>query len=197
MSLIEKGVVPVQPYGQGLASATTWRNIADMTNFLAMVPTVKLFVEIGANFCGLAALMVSRTIVIPDFAYLGLEIEAGRKNANLEKYMAGQPGCEIIWMDCFDKAVKDVVKEWIDDTDGQAVVFCDGTNKPKEMRHYHPLLRVGDYLMMHDYYKDARSSGNASYEDCKPLIDSGQFKMATPDYWAPAAGMGMLKKVKV
>lgn len=194
MSLIKKGMVPVRPLGP--ASATTWRNIADMTNFLSEVPTVKLFVEIGANFCGLAALLVARTITIPDFGYLGIEKETDRKNANLEKYMAGQPRCEVIWKDCFDKAVEDEVKEWIKATKGQAVVLCDGTNKLKEMRHYHPLLRVGDYLMMHDYYKDKRSERNPSYADCKPLIDSGQFKMATPDYWAPAAGMAMLQKVE-
>lgn len=180
----------------GIDAAITWRNVADVTNFLFENPRVKLFVEIGANFCGFAALMVARTIIIPDFGYLGIEIEAGRKSPTLEAYMARQPRCKIIWDDCFAEKVKDEVKAWINGTNGHALVWCDGTDKPKEIRHYHPLLRIGDYLMMHDYSHDVKSEGNPSWQDCKPLVKSGEFEVATPKLWPPAAMMFLLRKVK-
>ena len=191
----EGGWVHVRPLG--LASATTWRNVADVTNFLAETPDLNLFVEIGANYCGWAALMVARTIVSPSFGYLGIEIEQGRKNGHLETYMKSQPRCKIIWQDCFDPRVIAEVKEWIDATQGKALVWCDGTNKPKEMEHYHPLLRPGDYLMLHDYSEgDEGTAGNPNWLDCKPLVDSGDFVVAMPDYWAVAAAMFLMQKVK-
>lgn len=188
------GWVHVRPIG--LASATTWRNIADVTNFLYETPSVKLFVEIGANYCGWSALMVARTLIFPDFGYLGIEKEKDRSNANLERFMAGKPRCSVIWDDCFAPHVLEQVKEWIDATPGQAVVWCDGTNKSKEIEAYHPLLRANDFLMMHDYHHEVKSDGNPSWKDCKPLVESGQFVVAVPDYWAIAAGMFMLRKVK-
>lgn len=179
----------------GLASATTWRNIADVTNFLYHNPNVKLFVEIGANFCGLSSLIAARQIIFPDFAYLGIEKEVERKNPHFEAWMKQHPRIEVIWNDCFDQGVIDKVKYWIDDTPGNAVVLCDGTNKPREMNAYAPLLRVGDYLMLHDYHETGGSPNNPGWKDVKPLIDSGEFQVSMPDYWAAAAGMFLMKKI--
>jgi hypothetical protein len=33
---------------------------------------------------------------------------------------------------------------------GAAFVYCDDGDKPREMRTYAPILRVGDYMMSHD-----------------------------------------------
>lgn len=188
------GWVHVRPVG--IVSSTTWRNVADVTNFLFNHPRIKLFVEIGANFCGFGALMVARTVVFPDFGYLGIEKEANRKNAGLEKYMTSQTRCKVIWADCFLETVKAEVKVWIDETDGHALVWCDGTDKPREINEYSPLLRVGDYLMMHDYSKEPRSIGNPSWQDCKPLVESGEFQVAVPLYWAVDAMMFLLRKIR-
>jgi len=179
----------------GLECALTWRNIADFCNFLYLNPNVKLVVELGANFCGFSALMAARTMVFPDFAYLGIELESSRKNANFEAFMAKNPRLAVIWGDMFDYHNKDTVKQWINATAGQALVFCDGTNKPKELNEYAPLLRTGDYLMMHDFFpKEMTTPGNPCWEDVAPYITSGQFIIAFPDYWSPDAALYLIKK---
>jgi len=189
-----QGWVHVRPVG--IASATTWRNVADVTNFLYENPDVKLVIEIGANFCGFAALMVARTVVFPDFAYLGIEKETNRSHPGLEQYMATHPRCKVIWDDCFNEAVKAQAKAWIAATKGHALVWCDGNDKPREIREYSPFLRVGDYLMMHDYSHEKLCDENPSWQDCQPLVDSGEYEIAVPDYWAVSAMMFLLRKVK-
>lgn len=178
----------------GLESATTWRNVADVTNFLFENPNVNLFVEIGANFCGFSSLIAARKIIFPDFAYLGIEKATNRKNPNFENWMAGYPRVKVVWGDCYDPIVLLEVKEWIDNTNGCALVWCDGTDKPREMKHYAPLLRSGDYLMLHDYQKTGGSPGNPNWSHVEPLVKNGEFVVTTPDYWAPAAAMFLLRK---
>ena len=189
----DNGWVHVRPVG--LESATTWRNVADVTNFLFENPDVKLMIEIGANFCGFAALMIARTIVFPDFGYLGIEKEVNRKNANLEFYMATRPRCKVIWDDCFAEVVKAEAKAWVEATAGHALIWCDGNNKPEEIRQYSPFLRVGDYLMMHDYSHEKLCDENPSWQDCRPLVESGKFQVAVPSYWAASAMMFLLRRV--
>lgn len=189
-----QGWVHVRPVG--LASATTWRNVADVTNLLYENPQIKLVVEIGANFCGFAALMIARVVVFPDFAYLGIEKEKGRSSAGLEQFMATRPRCKVIWEDCFLETVKAEAKAWVEATNGNALIWCDGNDKPREIREYSPFLRVGDYLMMHDYSHEKLCDENPSWEDCKPLVESGRFQVAVPDYWATSAMMFLLRRVK-
>ena len=191
---VKGGWMHVRPLG--LISATTWTNVADITNFLCENPQIKLFVEIGANYCGFAALLVARVIVHPDFGYLGIEKETNRKSPTLEAFMASQPRCKVIWGDCFADAVKAEAKAWIDATEGQALVWCDGDNKPQEIVHYHPLLRVGDWLMMHDYSHEQIATTNPSWQDCQPLVDSGAFQVVTPDWWGEGGMLFLLRKVK-
>ena len=182
----------------GIESATTWTHVADITNLLYENPNIKLFVEIGANFCGFAALLVARTIIFPDFGYLGIEQEVNRKSPTLEAFMADKPRCHIIWSDCFSYGVKKTVKKWIDaTTHGFALVWCDGDNKPEELRQYAPLLRPKDYLMIHDYSGEERLAATmACRADVEPFITKGLFKEATPSHWSQGSMQFLMRKIK-
>lgn len=183
----------------GLPTATTWRNISDVTNFLYDHEDVKLFVEIGAAWGGFAALMVARSIIFPDFRYLGIELHSeDRVNENLLFFMKVRSGLQLLYDDCFAPTIVREVKHWIDTTSGKALIWCDGVDKPKEIDTYIWLLRPGDYLMVHDFSLSPDPDddpGNASWRDIDPYLRSNVIRDCVPEYWERESGMWIGEKL--
>lgn len=189
-------MLPVAPIG--ILSATTWSNVSDFTCFLYEHQEVKCVVEIGANYGGFAALMAARVLVFPDFAYLGIEIEDDRKHPYLSAFMEKHPRLHILYGDCFSGKTILTAKKWVDETNGKALIFCDGLNKPKEMEKYFGVLRTGDYLMLHDYglrLDPDDDPGNPSWRDVEPYVNRGELEVATPEYWNLDFGLFLLRRL--
>lgn len=189
-------MLPVAP--MGIPLAMTWRNISDFTTFLFENPDVKCVVEIGANFGGFSALMAARVMTVPDFAYLGIEIEDDRGHPYLSEFMGKNPRLHILYADCFSGKSILTAKKWVGETNGKALIFCDGTNKPKETDSYFEILRKDDYLMLHDYGLSPDPDddpGNPSWRDVEPYVNRGELEIATPKSWHPSAGLFLLRRL--
>jgi cephalosporin hydroxylase len=52
-------------------------------------------------------------------------------------------------MDCFSDEAAKLVQELI--KRGKTLIFCDGGNKVKEFKHFVPMIKPGDRLMVHDW----------------------------------------------
>ncbi len=132
----------------GIVTQTTWLDVANICGLMAREPKIGLFVEVGVLMGGMASMMVSRIAYDPTLAYLGIE-RPGKKDrvdSNLQAQVLGVSHAEIVFDDCFSAPVEMVVRGWIDTTEGPALVFCDGGNKPAEIAHFAPMLRPADYI---------------------------------------------------
>lgn len=108
---------------------------------------VTTYIEIGVHRGGLASLMAARCITTP-LHYRGIEVDPAIVDANLFALLAVAPRATITIGDVF-------ATPWLRDTlaqahGGPALVFCDGGDKPRELALAAPLLRPGDYLLVHD-----------------------------------------------
>ena len=189
-------MLPVAPIG--ILSAMTSENISDFTRFLYENPNVKCVIEIGANYGGFAALMAARVLVFMDFAYLGIELYEERKNPTLSVFMEKYPRLHILYSDCFSGKSILTAQKWVSATNGHALIFCDGVDKPKEMKTYFDVLRKGDYLMLHDYGlapDPAISIGNPSWRDVESYVTKGELEVATPESWFPRGGLFLLRRL--
>jgi hypothetical protein len=133
-------LLPVQPFG--IPSAHTWPQIGFLFTLMDELKW-RAFVEIGVMNGGLADLMLRRQDIVGDIRYLGVEVnKAGVRPRILERP-------EIIIGNCFEHI--GTIQNFIGSHPRPAVIYCDGGNKPQEMRTFSQVLREGDFLLAHDY----------------------------------------------
>lgn len=138
---IEFGI-PVNPFG--IPVAQTWNQIGSLFDDFNRFK-ISLFVELGVYLGGMSELMVIREGLVPNFKYIGIEYDI----SVIHKRMMHNP--HIIIDSVFEDRIVAVVKNAINATSDAALIYCDNGDKPREMRLYAPILRVGDYLRGHDY----------------------------------------------
>lgn len=197
---VGEGWVHCRPCGP--AAALTWRNIADITNWLAETPDVRLLVEFGANYAGFGLLMAARAIADGGFSYIGIEKESGRVPPGLLAACGTAPLQNVRFhiADGFDAGVIASIAASVAACSGRTVIFIDGTDKPKEMRAYAPLLRPGDYLMVHDYWDEVDfpeitgGGGNATTADVRSIEAQFGLDGVVPATWAAAHGLYLMRK---
>lgn len=137
------GVIGVASDGIGIAQTSN-----QVRMFFHLIEEYNLmgFIELGVLYGGIANLMLKyKNEKDPDFLYCGFEINQSQiveKIRNID---------EIKIMDVQSQGCVNVVKELIDNSSGAVLVLCDNGNKQNEMELYAPALRVGDFLMAHDY----------------------------------------------
>lgn len=102
-------------------------------------------IEIGLFRGGLADMLMRRRERFTDFQYLGFQ----KDGEELDGHVRGHPG--VIVADCFAEESLGQIRKFIASALRPILVYCDGGNKPKEMRTYAPMLRPNDYLVAHDY----------------------------------------------
>jgi len=126
----------------GIPIAQTWEQLGIVFENIEIYK-IAVVVEIGLFLGGLADLFLLRSQFVPGFHYIGLECDAGVINARIKT----QP--EILIRDAHNSEVVSDVQARISKY-APALVYCDGGNKPLEMKLYAPILRPGDFLMSHD-----------------------------------------------
>ena len=170
----------------GIVTQTTWLDVANIAGLMAREPRIELFVEVGVLMGGTASMIVSRIAYDPTLAYLGIERPAkkDRVEFNLQAQVANMSHAAILFDDCFSKSVEGVVREWIDATQGPSLIFCDGGDKPAEIKHFAPMLRPGDYILTHDYNHDFTGKKSPCWANIEPMVESGEFTVDNPDHWS-------------
>jgi cephalosporin hydroxylase len=136
---------------------------------------IDLFVEIGYWFGGLAGIIAAKCIWQPGFCYLGIEhdqayIDKGRVLAHENAvYLRGN---------CFSEEFADTLRKAMASSQ-HTFLFCDGGNKPRELAHFAPMLRVGDLIAAHDY------ADEVLWSDYNCLMDHG-WREREPDVYRAA-----------
>ena len=140
-------IEPTFPFGvhTGQTNAQVWAYHEMITTF-----HVGLFVELGVDQGGLAATMIGRAFIDPDFSYLGVELLERVINRNVFNAV-GRYRTRMVIGNCMDPGIVDYVAREIQQARGPALLLCDNGNKPAEVKKYCELLRPGDLLTVHDF----------------------------------------------
>ena len=147
---------------------------------------VKTFIEIGVANGGTAALM------IPDIRLNGLISFGVEKDESLIDTRLRKEGCEYIIGDEFDKKIIAHVRDIVEKSKGRVLIFCDGGDKPKELKVYSQLLRKGDLLEVHDFMSDGHPVNEGAI---KWLCDDPNFEEIEPEYRHKSGAIPMWMRI--
>ena len=142
----------------GISTSLTWYDIGAILHVIHAAH-IRLVVEIGVEHGGLAALLRAYG-AYTGVVYRGIDITLDALHPAMLL-----PG--IVQRDAWAAATIDEVRQWMADVPGPALIFCDGGDKPRELRLYAPLVRPGDMLMGHDYRNEY---GDAAIQDMPPNV---------------------------
>lgn len=128
----------------GVSSSLTWYDVGAILHVIqtAHICTV---LEIGVEHGGLAALLHSYARYT-GLTYQGVDIELAPLHSAVD--------APILQRDAWSAATVAEMGAWLDRQPAPALLFCDGGDKPRELRLYAPLLRDGDVLLGHDYHNE-------------------------------------------
>lgn len=129
----------------GISCSLTWLDLGAIT-YILQSSDIRLVVEIGVEHGGLAAYLAPYCCYT-GCVYRGLDITLAALDNRLRRDLTGV----VIERDAWDPATVAEVGGWVAQTDGPALIFCDGGDKPKELHLYASVLRPGDVLIGHDY----------------------------------------------
>ena len=129
----------------GVLIAQKWPQVAAIFEALDDFD-ITLLIELGAYKGGFSELMFLRSQRVPSFQYFGVQLDI----AEIEPRLLGV--LPIYHGDVFSEEIQGIVNSFIwRNASGKSMVFCDNGNKPEEMRTYAKIVRVGDYILAHDY----------------------------------------------
>jgi cephalosporin hydroxylase len=137
--------IGTSPFGIGIAQ--TWPQIGALFDDINKYK-ITLVIELGTFMGGLSDLLLYKQGVTPaevGFHYFGVQLYKNEIHPRLQGHTQIRIG------DIFDPNIIDEVRSLIDVNRGKVLVYCDGGDKPKEMRTYTKLLRPGDYIRVHDF----------------------------------------------
>lgn len=115
--------------------------------------------------------------------------EIGRiKDAEL-KMMMESTGAHVIRENIFKtNTIKKLIEQ-----DKRVLLLCDGGDKPKEVKQFGQLLKTGDVVMAHDYFKTRQDQNDDIWWTCETVArdmdlrflreDKEYTKMFTPYVW--------------
>ncbi len=129
----------------GVSTSLTWYDVGAILHVIHAAE-VRLVIEIGVEHGGLAALILAYG-AYTGIAYRGLDITLGALHPALRVPT-------IVERDAWATTTVDEVRRWMGDARGPVLLFCDGGDKPREIKLYAPLLRPGDVLLGHDYHNE-------------------------------------------
>ena len=110
---------------------------------------IQTYIEIGIDQGGWAALVALRTMST-DLVYRGADNDLSKLDPRVWEILGCCPQARIIELDCFSPEGVAWLREGLA-LPGPALVLCDGGDKPREVQLVAPLLRPGDYVMVHDF----------------------------------------------
>lgn len=164
--------------------AQTWLQVAKICSFIDH-RKIAMFVELGIWKGGFSALLMLRSYYVTAFCYVGVENNITSIDPRVLDYADTNPNFTIILDDIFSQETQDKIARHIGMAQGPAFVYCDGGNKPLELKTYAPLIRTGDYIACHDY------PGEVQDKHLEFLNNDPDFIEIEPDTWRSAKGMGI------
>lgn len=161
-------ITPIKPIG--IEIAQKWEQLRAILEFIDE-NDVELFIELGVWKGGIASLLTARTLLVPNFWYIGVDVNGMlHLNEHVMTFINSSPKANIILANVFDMETQmDLYR--IIHTHNKVFLFCDNGDKPKEIRTYAPYLKSGDFIAVHDYNTEIFD------EDLKYLFDLGYIEL--------------------
>lgn len=96
------------------------------------------------------------------------------RDANMSEFIQ-QLGSKVIISDIFDSGTIEYIKKIIENG-GKTLLLCDNGCKVREFEIYAPLLKTGDFLMLHDFFYSEedfeRVKSRKEWFSCEVLLDN-------------------------
>lgn len=143
-----------------IPTSMTWLDIGALLN-LIHIHQVRTVVEIGTHRGGFAAVLTGRTLFDPGFHLFTVELDPSIVHPDFRGAAESFDLTNVqLWIgDAFAHETRQRVIEELARHDQRALLFCDGGDKPREMREFHALLRPGDLMVGHDYHNEYNDEG--------------------------------------
>ena len=139
----------------GVPCSLTWYDIGAIMHVI-QAAHITMVVEIGVDQGGLAALLLAYQGYAarqyghpPMIGYLGVEIATN----NICPTVISPHRAQFYEGDAWAQSTVERVRLAVDRSE-RSLIFCDGGDKPRDMRTYAPIIRPGDVLMAHDYHNE-------------------------------------------
>lgn len=120
------------------------------------------FIEVGVHEGGLSYLLLPEIHYI---GYIGIEHNCGIVRPEVKGRYEFHPDAKLICDDCFSKNVADIVGNL-----DNKIIYCDGGNKVKELKHFKTFCNSGDIIMAHDYHDSNRIIKGIPMKDIHPEV---------------------------
>lgn len=134
----------------GVSCSLTWYDVGAIAHIL-QAARIGAVLEVGVEHGGLSAFFLAYAASADrEIAYRGIDISLGA----LSPVVRQHAGARFIETDAWDARTIADAGAWLHRHDAPALIFCDGGDKPKELKLYAPLLRPGDVLLGHDYHNE-------------------------------------------
>lgn len=153
----------------GVPTSLTWYDVGALLHTI-QAAHVEVVVEIGVEQGGLAALLLAAChFAMPHYGipplrqYFGVDIAL---HTLADRVLELYPD-RFLEADAWDSTTMARVAQEIAPY-GRALIFCDGGDKPKDLRTYADVARSGDLLLAHDYRHEYH---DAAFADLPPTLE--------------------------
>ncbi len=139
-------------------TSLTWHDIGALLHII-QAAGISMVVEIGVDQGGLSALLLAYAgysaaqVGYPALSYLGIDINLDTVCQTVRE----RNPRSFIEADAFAPEIIRSIQMAIA-PEARALIFCDGGDKPREIRTYGPILRSGDLILAHDYHNEYTDS---------------------------------------
>lgn len=130
----------------GVSCSLTWYDLGAIAHVIQQ-ERIRFVIEIGVEHGGLAAYLAAYCHTVEACTYRGIDITLNALHPIVRQY-------PVLERDAWSAETVQEVAGWLADAPAPALIFCDGGNKPKELKLYAPLIRQGDVLLGHDYHNE-------------------------------------------
>jgi len=142
---------------------------------------IKTIIELGIWSGGFGEFLIVRNNYVTPVYYHGYDITTKYMHPRARLYIDNFTIADIF----SPESMKDIQTK-INQSVGNVLLFCDDGNKPKEMRVFTPLLRVGDFLVAHDYPVEVSPESLTNFQQTFPYmleVESELYRNSSLTLW--------------
>lgn len=166
------------PYWTDLACGHWPEEVAIILRTLEFLK-LDAFVEIGVHVGGLADIILQWAEDHQPFVYLGIENNPSVISREIDGRMEAVGQAAILIRNAWDeKTVTETMTMLSNPMRLSSFIYCDGGNKPRELKLWAPYAVKGDVVGVHDY-------GDYSAAEIRPslLMDLRMKRLGFKSYW--------------
>jgi len=162
---------------QGIPIGQSWASVGAILTLIQEYE-INTFIEIGIDRGGFSYLLSTRGKTVPGFRYYGIE----KYPEKIHEYLTESEFFENIFIgDFFEESGKEWMREIVSESNGPLMVFCDGGNKPKEVKFVSETIESG-FILAHDLGKEFQETDQP--ENTTRILHP----------WLPATSLYLMKK---